>query len=100
MPYSNIVVHVLKLFNFHFHPISPGLDPLPIPPGYTKLLNGGWSCATGYTGVVDGCCQFNDICMPRWLGKLWKNGRFIATKTGKRHGQMRENELFMVFSVT
>ena len=47
-----------------------GLDPMPIPPGYTKMLNGGWSCADGYTGVVEGCCLFNDICMPR-CRKLW-----------------------------
>ncbi|CAK9038819.1 unnamed protein product [Durusdinium trenchii] len=41
------------------------LDPMPVPPGYTKLAEGGWSCADGYAGVVDGCCQFDGICKPR-----------------------------------
>ena len=87
--------HVLKFFNFQFPKISHmfipcphflqgfhmiswflrGLDPTPIPPGYSKLLNGGWSCAAGYTGVVDGCCRFDDICMPRWMGWMGKWGK-------------------------
>ena len=28
-------------------PTVRGLDPTPVPPGYTKLAAGGWSCADG-----------------------------------------------------
>ena len=75
--------HPMFPFPSHFSPqissfssFHQGLDPLPIPPGYTKLLNGGWSCSAGYTGVVEGCCQFNDICMPRSGEKRVENWRF------------------------
>ena len=68
--------------------VDPALNPELI--ALTSPEPGG----SGYTGVVSGCCHFDDICKPRPAKLLDSDGNFGAFRTFRLYNFLCRLECF------